>query len=84
MDQWLRDVNGESRILIEDYAMVMIDEVEKTKHIRQRFSGLLNRDLTAYSLSREVTHHANEEIVPVRTFGTFCGDTHPAAGRTCR
>jgi uncharacterized protein len=37
-DQLLRDVNGESRISIEDYAMAMIDEGEKPKHIRQRFT----------------------------------------------
>jgi putative NADH-flavin reductase len=37
-DQLLRDANGESRISIEDYAMAMIDEVEKPQHIRQRFT----------------------------------------------
>jgi putative NADH-flavin reductase len=37
-DQLLRDANGESRISIEDYAMAMIDEVEKPKHIRRRFT----------------------------------------------
>jgi len=29
---------GESRISVEDYAMAMIDEVEKPKHIRRRFT----------------------------------------------
>ncbi len=37
-DQLLRDANGESRISAEDYAMAMIDEVEKPTHIRQRFT----------------------------------------------
>ena len=37
-DQLLRDANGESRISVEDYAMAMIDEVEKPKHIRRRFT----------------------------------------------
>jgi uncharacterized protein len=37
-DQLLRDANGVSRISVEDYAMAMIDEVEKPKHIRQRFT----------------------------------------------
>jgi uncharacterized protein len=37
-DQLLRDINGESRISIEDYAMAMIEEVEKPKHIRRRFT----------------------------------------------
>lgn len=37
-DQLLRDANGESRISVEDYAMAMIDEVEKPRHVRQRFT----------------------------------------------
>ena len=37
-DQLLRDANGQSRISTEDYAMAMIDEVEKPAHIRQRFT----------------------------------------------
>ena len=38
MDQLLRDANGESRISVQDYAVAMIDEVEKSQHIRQRFT----------------------------------------------
>ncbi len=38
MDQLLKDAKGESRISVEDYAMAMIDEVERPKHIRQRFT----------------------------------------------
>lgn len=38
MDQLIRDANGASRISVEDYAMAMIDEVEKPKHIRRRFT----------------------------------------------
>ena len=37
-DQLLRDANGMSRISVEDYAVAMIDEVEKSQHIRQRFT----------------------------------------------
>jgi hypothetical protein len=34
----LSDANGKSRISTQDYAVAMIDEVEKPKHIRQRFT----------------------------------------------
>ena len=37
-NQLLKDANGESRISVQDYAMAMIDEVEKPNHIRQRFT----------------------------------------------
>lgn len=37
-DQLLLDANGQSRISVEDYAMAMINEVEKPAHIRQRFT----------------------------------------------
>ena len=37
-DQLIRDANGASCISVEDYAMAMIDEVEKPKHIRRRFT----------------------------------------------
>jgi uncharacterized protein len=37
-DQLLTNAQGESRISVEDYAMAMIDEVEKPKHIRLRFT----------------------------------------------
>lgn len=37
-DQMLRDASGQSRISTEDYAMAMIDEVEKPAHLRQRFT----------------------------------------------
>jgi uncharacterized protein len=37
-DQLLADAQGESRISVEDYAMAMIDEVEKPKHMRLRFT----------------------------------------------
>jgi hypothetical protein len=37
-DQLLKDANGESRISVQDYAMAMIDELEKPKHIRRRFT----------------------------------------------
>jgi putative NADH-flavin reductase len=32
------DTNGQSRISIQDYAMAMIDEVERPAHVRQRFT----------------------------------------------
>ena len=37
-DQLLTDANGKSHISTQDYAMAMIDEVEKPAHIRQRFT----------------------------------------------
>ena len=37
-DQLLADAQGESCISVEDYAMAMIDEVEKPKHIHRRFT----------------------------------------------
>jgi uncharacterized protein len=32
------NAQGESRISVEDYAMAMIDEVEKPQHTRRRFT----------------------------------------------
>lgn len=37
-DQLLVDASGESRISLEDYAVAMLDEVERPKHHRERFS----------------------------------------------
>lgn len=37
-DQVVKDEKGESKISIQDYAVAMIDELEKPKHIRQRFT----------------------------------------------
>ena len=37
-DQLLADAQGKSRISVEDYAMAMIDEVEKPNHIHRRFT----------------------------------------------
>jgi putative NADH-flavin reductase len=37
-DQLLADAHGKSRISVEDYAMAMIDEAEKPKHIHRRFT----------------------------------------------
>jgi len=37
-DQLLRAADGESRISLGDFAMAMIDEVEKPKHIQRRFT----------------------------------------------
>lgn len=37
-DQLLKDAKGESKISQEDFAVAMIDEVEKSKHIRKRFT----------------------------------------------
>jgi putative NADH-flavin reductase len=37
-DQLLVDTNGQSRISVEDYAMAMIEEVERPAHVRQRFT----------------------------------------------
>jgi len=37
-DQLLRNDQGESRISVEDYAMAMVDEVEKPQHTGRRFT----------------------------------------------
>ena len=37
-DQLLTDSGGESRISLEDYAVAMLDEVERPRHHRTRFS----------------------------------------------
>ena len=37
-DQLLSDANGESRISLEDYAVAMLDEAERPRHSRQRFT----------------------------------------------
>ena len=37
-DQLLVDAKGESKISTQDYAVAMIDEVERPKHIRRRFT----------------------------------------------
>ena len=37
-DHMLKDANGQSCISTQDYAMAMIDEVERPAHIRQRFT----------------------------------------------
>lgn len=39
VDQLLIDANGESRISVEDYAMAMIDELERPNHPRRRFTA---------------------------------------------
>jgi putative NADH-flavin reductase len=37
-DELLKDANGDSRISQEDFAVAMLDEVEKPQHIRRRFT----------------------------------------------
>lgn len=37
-DRLLQDASGESRISLEDYAVAMIDELEKPTHSRRRFT----------------------------------------------
>jgi uncharacterized protein len=37
-DQLLKDAKGESWISVEDYAVAMLNELEKPEHIRQRFT----------------------------------------------
>ncbi|HVW10474.1 MAG TPA: NAD(P)-dependent oxidoreductase [Bryobacteraceae bacterium] len=38
-DTLLVDANGVSRISVEDFAVAMIDELEKPEHVRQRFTA---------------------------------------------
>jgi putative NADH-flavin reductase len=37
-DQVLKDSNGDSKISTQDYALAMLDELEKPKHVRERFT----------------------------------------------
>ena len=37
-DQLLTDAQGQSRISAEDFAIALLDEVEKPRHVRQRFT----------------------------------------------
>jgi putative NADH-flavin reductase len=37
-DQLLRDAQGQSRISMEDFAIAMVDEIERPAHSRQRFT----------------------------------------------
>ncbi|MBI1257560.1 MAG: NAD(P)H-binding protein [Chloroflexi bacterium] len=37
-DQLLTDVNGESKISVDDYAIGLVDELEQAKHLRQRIT----------------------------------------------
>lgn len=37
-DQLLADAQGQSRISMEDFAIAMVDELERPQHIRQRFT----------------------------------------------
>ncbi len=39
LDQFLVDSKGESRISREDFAIAILDEIEKPKHIRKRFTA---------------------------------------------
>jgi putative NADH-flavin reductase len=38
-DQLLADDKGQSRISAEDYAIVLVDELENPKHVRARFTA---------------------------------------------
>ena len=38
-DQLLVDANGQSKISVQDYAVAMIDELERPAHVRQRFTA---------------------------------------------
>jgi uncharacterized protein len=37
-DQLLVDASGQSKISVQDYAVAMIDELERPAHVRQRFT----------------------------------------------
>lgn len=38
VDQLLTDANGQSHISVQDFAVAMIDELERPAHIRRRFT----------------------------------------------
>ena len=37
-DKLLVDATGDSNISVQDYAVAMIDELERPEHVRQRFT----------------------------------------------
>jgi len=37
-DQLLVDATGQSKVSVQDYAVAMIDELERPAHVRQRFT----------------------------------------------
>jgi hypothetical protein len=39
LDQLIEDAKGESRISRDDFAVAIVDEIEKSKHIRKRFTA---------------------------------------------
>lgn len=39
LDQLLEDAKGESRISREDFAVAIVDEIEKPRHVRKRFTA---------------------------------------------
>jgi putative NADH-flavin reductase len=39
LDQLIEDAKGESKISREDFAVAILDEIEKPKHIRKRFTA---------------------------------------------
>jgi putative NADH-flavin reductase len=39
LDQLVEDAKGESRISREDFAIAIVDEIEKPKHVRKRFTA---------------------------------------------
>ena len=43
LDHLIEDDKGQSRISREDFAIAILDEIEKPKHIRQRFTAAVLR-----------------------------------------
>ena len=39
LDHLIEDDNGESRISREDFAIAILDELEKPRHVRKRFTA---------------------------------------------
>ena len=39
LDHLLEDAKGESRISREDFAIAILDEIEKPRHVRKRFTA---------------------------------------------
>jgi len=37
-DQLLVDASGQSHVSMEDYAIALVDELERPRHLRQRFT----------------------------------------------
>jgi len=62
LDKLIMNAKGESRISREDFAIAIVDEIEKSKHVRKRFhGGLLRRDGNFRNLRSRISEQAFDQ-----------------------